>query len=326
MNTDIAQLVSVALFTPKPDESVAFFHDLLGLEISHREGQSVYLRGYEDFYQYTLKLTEAPQAGLEQVTWRAASPEALERVAKRIDATGLGVGWANNDYAHGRAYRFCTPDGHPMKVLWDLDYFQAPPELKSKLRNRPSRRPLRGVPVRRIDHVNLMVSDVPGNRRFMQEVLDFKLREQKIGDGGAEVGAWLSVSALVHEIALMRDASGSRGRFHHVAYWYGEPHHLLDIADILSERDVRIETGPAKHGTSQAYFLYCFEPGGNRVELFGDTGYLIFDPDWKTVVWNVANEVDLEKSSIWFGGQLAKSFYRYGTPVVPGCSLEEIGR
>ena len=58
--------------------------------------------------------------------------------------------------------------------------------------------------------------------------------------------------------------------------------------------------------------------GGNRIELFGDTGYLIFDPDWKTVVWNVANEIDLEKSSIWFGSQLAKSFYRYGTPVVPG--------
>ena len=22
-------------------------------------------------------------------------------------------------------------------------------------------------------------------------------------------------------------------------------------------------------------------------------------PDWKTVVWNVVNEIDLEKSSIW---------------------------
>jgi hypothetical protein len=48
-------------------------------------------------------------------------------------------------------------------------------------------------------------------------------------------------------------------------------------------------------------------------------------PGWKTVVWNVANEINLEKSSIWFGGQLAKSFYRYGTPVVPGHSLEDMG-
>ena len=65
---------------------------------------------------------------------------------------------------------------------------------------------------------------------------------------------------------------------------------------MFAERDIVIfETGPAKHGTTQAWFLYVFEPGGNRVELFGDTGYLIFDPEWETVVWDVANEVDLEK-------------------------------
>jgi len=326
MNTDIAQLVSVALYSPKPDETVAFFHDMLGREISHREGQSVYLRAYEDYYQYTLKITESKEAGLEEVTWRASSPDALDTLAARIEPTGLGVGWTENDYAHGRAYKFKLPDGHQQKVLWNLDYFKADADLASKLRNRPSKRPLRGVPVRRIDHVNLMVSDVIKNRDFALDTLGFLLREQKIGDGGATVGSWLSVSALVHEMALMRDTSGAQGRFHHIAYWYGNPSSLLDIADIFSERDVRIETGPAKHGTTQAYFLYCFEPGGNRVELFGDTGYLIFDPDWKTVEWNVENAIDLEKSSIWFGSQLAKTFYKYATPVVPGHSLEEIGR
>src|SRR3990172_8986882 len=87
MNTDIAQLVSIALYTPRPDESVAFFHDLLGMEISHRQGQSVYLRAYEDFYQYTLKITEAAQPGLEEVTWRASSPEALERRGPAVGPT-----------------------------------------------------------------------------------------------------------------------------------------------------------------------------------------------------------------------------------------------
>jgi len=326
MNTDLAQLVSVALYSPKPDETVAFLHDMLGMEISHRDGQSVYMRAYEDFYQYTLKITEAKEAGMEELTWRASSPESLEKVTQQIETSGLGIGWTEKDYAHGRAYKFKSPDGHNQKVLWYLDYFKADADLASKLRNRPSKRPLRGVPVRRIDHVNLMVSDVIRNTDFAVNTLGFKLREQKIGDGGATVGSWLSVSALVHELALMRDSSGAQGRFHHVAYWYGAPQHLLDIADILSERDIRIESGPAKHGTTQAYFLYCFEPGGNRIELFGDTGYLIFDPDWKTVVWHVANEIDLEKSSIWFGGGLPKSFYRYGTPVVPGHSLQEIGR
>lgn len=323
---DVAQLVSVALYTPKLEASVQFFHDYLGLEISHQAGASVYLRAYEDFYQYTLKLTQAEQPGLQEVTWRASSQDALERLAKKIEASGNGIGWTRDDYAHGPAYRFCIPDGHPQKILWELDYFDAPAEMKSKLRNRPSQRPLRGVPVRRIDHINLMVHDVPQNTAFVTNVLDFQLRETKIGKEGFQVGSWLSVSALVHELALMYDMTGAHGRFHHVAYWYGEPHHLMDIADIFAERDVRIESGPAKHGTTQAYFMYVFEPGGNRVELFGDTGYLIFDPAWKTIVWDVANEVDLEKSSIWYGGHLAKTFYRYATPVVPGHSLEEIGR
>ena len=39
--------------------------------------------------------------------------------------------------------------------------------------------------------------------------------------------------------------------------------------------------------------------------------------------WNTFG-VDLEKSSIWFGSQLPRTFYRYGTPIVPGASLEEL--
>ncbi len=155
----------------------------------------------------------------------------------------------------------------------------------------------------------------------MVNQLGFKVREEKIGNEEALVGSWLSVSALVHEIALMRDGLGAGNRFHHVAYWYGAQQHLLDIADVCAERDIQIEAGPAKHGTTQAYFMYVFEPGGNRVELFGDTGYLIFDPDWQKITWNVANEIDLAKSSIWFGGGLPPSFYRYGTPALPEAEL-----
>ena len=49
-------------------------------------------------------------------------------------------------------------------------------------------------------------------------------------------------------------------------------------------------------------------------------------PDGKSMVRNAANEIDLGKISIWFGGQLAKSFYCHETPVVPGYSLEDMGR
>ncbi|MDR7415003.1 MAG: catechol 2,3-dioxygenase [Armatimonadota bacterium] len=315
---DVVQLAHVEIYTPKPEETYWFFHDLLGMEETTREGQSVYLRGYEDFYHHSLKITEAPKPGLGHIAWRAASPEALERRVKVLQSSGAGQGWQDGDLGHGPAYRFTTPDGHVMELLWEVEYYQAPPAKRSPLKSRPSRRPLRGIPVRRLDHVNCLCAEVAPNRRFMMEQLGFKLREQKIGERGVEVGAWLSVSPLVHEIGLMRDATGSRGRFHHVAFWYGYPQHLSDLADACSDYGIRIEAGPGKHGTTQAYFMYVFEPGGTRVELFGDTGYLIFDPDWKTVVWDVSNESDLEKSTIWFGGRLPETFYTYGTPPVEG--------
>lgn len=312
----VAQLAHVEILTPKPEESLWFFREVLGMTEVAREGPSVYLRSYEDFYHHTLKLTEAPQPGLGHVAWRAASEEALQAMVSHLQSSGRGEGWIEGDIGHGPAFRFTTPDGHPMEILWHVDYYQAPAAERSLLRNRPQKRPLRGVPVRRIDHVNLMVSSVEPHRQFLVSHLGFKVREVKVGKDRREVGAWLSVSPMVHEIAVMRDATGMGNRLHHVAFWYGFPQHLFDLADLCSDYGIQIEAGPGKHGTTQAFFLYVFEPGGNRVELFGDTGYLIFDPDWKTVVWDVSNEADLEKSSIWFGSRLPETFYTYGTPQV----------
>jgi catechol 2,3-dioxygenase len=321
---DTAQLVSVALYSPKPDETVQFFYEMLGMEISHREGQSVYMRAYEDFYQYSLKITERDQPGLEEITWRAKSSEALDRIANGLKDSSAGVGWTEKDYAHGAAYKFTTPDGHKMKMLWDLDYYVAPEPMRSKLRNRPSKRPLRGVPVRRIDHVNLLVSDVNTHRNFLIDNLGFKLREELIAPDGSMAGSWLSVSANTHEIALLHDGVGGGNRLHHVAFWYGIPQHLMDIADVFSERNITVEAGPAKHGISQALFLYAIEPGGNRIELYGDSGYMIFNPNWQPVTWNLSNEVDREKALVWVGGKLPDSMFSYGTPPLPEGELAAI--
>ena len=108
------------------DRSLAFWRDLLGLEETERSAQSAYLRGYEEQYHHSLKVTVAPRAGLGHVAWRARSPQALERRVAAIEATGLGRGWTIGDVGHGRAYKFETPEGHRMELLWDVDYVTAP--------------------------------------------------------------------------------------------------------------------------------------------------------------------------------------------------------
>ena len=76
---DLAHLAHVELLTPKPDESLHFFVNVMGMTESGRRGDSVYLRGWDDYEHHTLKLTASKVAGMGHFAFRATSPEALQR-------------------------------------------------------------------------------------------------------------------------------------------------------------------------------------------------------------------------------------------------------
>ena len=217
---DIAHLGSVELFTPKLKESLWYFRDLLGMEPVHEAGNSVYLRGYGDYATSTLKLTAAADAGVGCISWRAASPQALERRAKAIEAAGLGLGWSNGDFGRGRSFRFRDPDGHVMEIYYEEQKFVAPPQLHSTLKNLPQKYTGRGVCVRRVDHLALLAKDVEANRKFATELLGFQLREQvRYDQGKTEIGSWMSPTAVHHQLAYVVDVKGAHGRLHHFSLW-----------------------------------------------------------------------------------------------------------
>lgn len=308
---DLAHLGHAELLTPKPDESLSFFEVVLGMEEVAREGRSVYLRAYGDYDKTTLKLTESVYAGLGHTGWRAASPQALLRRARALEDSGYGEGWSDGDVGHGPAYRFTDPDGHVMEVYYESEKYRPPEHLKAALKNQPQTYTGRGVGVRRIDHVNVLCQDVTENREFMGEALGFKLRENVVLDDGTEAGAWISVTPLAHDIAYTLDATDGRGRLHHLAYWVDNREDVLRAADIFLENGVYIETGPSKHAVTHGFFLYVYEPGGNRVEVFSG-GYLIFAPDFEPITWTQAERA---KGQAW-GLKLPESFHTYGTPMV----------
>jgi catechol 2,3-dioxygenase len=113
---DIAHLAHVELLTPKPDESLRFFLDVMGMQESARSGDSVYLRGWDDYEHHTLKLTASKKPGIGHFAFRATSPAALQRRALALQATGLGVGWTDGDVGHGPAYLCRDPDGHNIEI------------------------------------------------------------------------------------------------------------------------------------------------------------------------------------------------------------------
>jgi catechol 2,3-dioxygenase len=309
---DVAHLAHVELLTPKLDESVLFFVEVMGMTESDRQGDSVYLRGWDDYEHHTLKLTAARTPGLGHYAWRASSPLALERRVAALENSGLGRGWSDGDMGHGPAYCFTDPDGHKLEIYYETEWYQPTEALRPALKNQASRFPARGANLRRIDHVNLLAADVRLNRLFMQKFLGLRLTEQIIFDDGSEKAAWLTPNNKTYELAISEDWSGAKGRLHHITYAVDSREDVLRTADVCLEHGVFIETGPHKHAIQQTFFLYVYEPGGNRFEIASAGARLLLAPDWQPVVWS---EAERKKGQAW-GLKTIASFHTHGTPPV----------
>ncbi len=313
---DVAHLGHGELLTPKPAESLHYFTEILGMEQVHAEGQSVYLRGYGDYATTSFKLTEAPDAGVGTLAWRARSEAALERRVAAIKATGHGLGWNNGDFGRGRSYAFADPDGHRMEIYYEEQRYEPPAHLRSTLYNQPSKFTGKGVGVKRIDHAALLAKDVPANRRFVEDTLGFSLREQVMYENGTkEIGSWMSMNNIHHQLAYVVDVKGHTGRMHHFSMWVDNRDEVLRAAEIFAENGVAMEAGPSKHNNSQAFYIYTIEPGGNRIEVY-TSGFIITAPDWEPVIWNE----ERRGTGVYWGAALPSSFLDYATPNLPGAA------
>ncbi|WP_420861251.1 VOC family protein [Algirhabdus cladophorae] len=311
---DVAHLGHVEVLTDRFDESLDFFTRVYGLTISGQQGDSTYLRAFDDYEYHTLKLTAAKTTGVGHIGYRVASQAALDRRVTAIEASPYTThGWVEGDLGHGRAFRFEDPFGHIFELYWDTNRYQAPPDEAPALKNLAQRYHGRGCCPRRLDHLNLLADDVTAFRDFMVTCLGSRVTEQIQLDNGRLGGCWFTVNNKTYDLACTEEHGGGQGRFHHVTYAVDQREDILRAADIFLENGVHIETGPHKHAIQGTFFLYVWEPAGNRVELANAGARLILAPDWETVTWT---ETERKKGQAW-GLKTIESFHTHGTPPVP---------
>jgi catechol 2,3-dioxygenase len=309
VNRLISQLAHVEVVTPKPEESLRFYRDVLGLEVSGQAGQSVYLRGWGEFFYHSLQLTEGPAPAVAHSAWRTEGPEELKEAVARIEKAGAGLGWRDADVGQGPAYRYRGPGGHVHEVFWEVERYRPSPELAPIFPNRPQRYVPRGAAARRIDHVTLNTDDTLRDAHWYRDVLGYRFTELIRFDRAPNVvlGAFVSTTPMSHDLGLIRDAvdrsgklSGVPGRANHIAFWLDQREDVLRACEVYRENGVELEFGPGRHGVGENFFTYVREPGGMRVELFSN-GYLQFAPDLFPFEWKVSKGA----LNFWSPSQLA---------------------
>lgn len=310
---DIAHLAHVEMYTNKFEESLDFFVNVYGLTVSGQDENSAYLRAFDDYEFHTLKLTRHETTGVGHIAYRTSSPEALDRRVKAIEASGYkAIGWVDGDMGHGRAFRFEDPFGHLFEIYWDTVRYEAPETERPALKNIAQRYHGRGAHPRRLDHLNLLAEDVTKFRDFMITCLGSRVTEYIQLDNGRLGGCWFTVNNKTYDLACTEEHGGGNGRLHHVTYATDTREDILRAADLFLEHGVHIETGPHKHAIQGTFFLYVWEPAGNRVELANSGARLILAPDWQPVCWT---ETDRKKGQAW-GLKTIETFHTHGTPPV----------
>jgi|RhiMethySRZTD1v2_1073278.scaffolds.fasta_scaffold02422_5 catechol 2,3 dioxygenase len=305
---DIAHVGPVELYTPVLERSRDFFVDQMGLREVHRDGSSVYLHTWDDYQSWTVRLIERDAAGIGRTFLRAASPQAVERLAALVGPVRV----VKDVHNLGEVRVFADPDGHEMGVYWDVEWYRADDTDRPSLKNQAAAYPGRGANLRRLDHVNYLTADVPATAAFLSDALGARCTEQIVKDDGSPQAIWYSVGHKTYDLVYTEDWTGTRGRLHHLAFATDTREEILRAADVCLDAGIHIETGPHKHAIQQTFFLYVWEPGGNRIELCNAGARLNLAPDWKTISWT---REERAKGQAW-GLKTIDTFHTHGTPVV----------
>ena len=288
LNRLVSQLAHFAVTTHKPAESLAFYRDVIGLEVSGQEGQSAYLRGWGESFRHSLHLVEGDGPGLAHIGWRAFGPEQLEEAVRRIEATGRGEGWVPPAFGRGRAYRYRGPGGHLNELFWEVERYQAPDAMQSGYPSRPQRYVPRGVAARCLDHLTVNTTNIRADAEWYRDTLGHRWMEYIVADDDPSriIFATTTTGERGHDLGLVPDMPGNAGRINHIAFWTEQREELRRAADVLMDNGAPVEFGPGRHGVGEQDYLYCREPSGLRVELNAG-GYRNAEPDWQTVEWTV---------------------------------------
>ncbi|MGE8685723.1 MAG: 3,4-dihydroxyphenylacetate 2,3-dioxygenase [Achromobacter sp.] len=266
-----------------------FYVDVVGLFETESDADHVYLRAIEDREHHSVVLTRSPSPGIGHFSFRVSCEEDLERLAAKFKGLGLPIRWleAGEERGQGRALRVQDPFGFPVEYYAHMD--QAPWMLQQYHLHR------HGCPTR-LDHLNVLVPDAQAGFDWYTRELGFFCSEYTVSAPPEERvwASWLYRKATIHDIAVM---TGKGPTVHHAGFSLMEPMGVIRACDALAAAGYadNIERGPARHGISNALFVYVRDPDGNRFELYtGD--YLTVDRDQAPLRWELDNP---RRQSLW---------------------------
>ena len=266
------------------DASKKFYSEILGLQITDEDEKIVYLRAMEERGHHSVMLRESENADVKVLGFKVFSEKDLDRAEIYFISKGCKTSWIKRPY-QGRTLLTSDNNGIPIEFYYKMDRLETIHQQYNLYK---------GVKPLRIDHFNCFSPNVDRSLNFYND-FGFRVTEYTEDDESGSVwAAWLHRKGGVHDIAF---TNGTGPRMHHVGFWVPTPLNIIDLLDLMASTGYvdNIERGPGRHGISNAFFLYIFDPDGHRIEIYC-SDYQTIDPDHEAIRWSLT---DPQRQTLW---------------------------
>lgn len=240
-----------ALNVTNLDRSVAFYRDLLGLDLVEQGESVAYLRCNSDHHNLVLYRSE--MAGLKRVANQMASPEDLTRAYEFYIAEDLHPVWLDMDECHalkqGPTFRVREPQSGVLFEFYDRITQLALPYRPTQTK------------IARLGHV------VVGTRNYEKAVHNLNtLFNFAISDFVDGKFSWMRCfpNPLHHTFAI---GNSDRNHLHHVNFMVTDIDDIGKALNRLQKAGVDVVFGPGRHLPSTSIFLYFLDPDGLTIEF-----------------------------------------------------------
>ena len=233
---------------PDLDKQIEYYTEVLGLTVTGKDKDAVYLASTVDHHSVVLRKGSQPKC--VRLGFQIAPDDDLDGVR------APGPGPRHQDRA---------PEG-PEPTISDMVTFEDPKGTVMEVFKREAfsgqRFPTKGIVPHKLGHVAFFVTDVKKVTKFYCDVLGFR-----VSDWMGDFFSFLRCGPDHHTINLMQT---DEDRHFHTAFELRDWAHLQTACDYLSLNGYKLMWGPGRHGIGHNLFAYHRAPNGLITELFAE--------------------------------------------------------
>jgi catechol 2,3-dioxygenase-like lactoylglutathione lyase family enzyme len=250
------RVAHVGLQVSDLDASVDFARRILGLRISQRDGDIVYLTCNERHHELSLHAGAA--AALDHIAFEVdrARFDAIEARVAVIERGSVGV---------ADAFRFVAPGGHVIEVLHGMAHDQ--PRTYESAAPRPLK----------FEHVT-----VKSTRKAELEACLIDVLGLRLSDRAENAVSWLRASDEHHGVSVI---AADVDALHHYAWQFDGFGTFARIGDHLLQHGRTFLWGPGHHGIGDNYFCYYRDGDGAVVECSAGIQRIEDEAAYEPRVW-----------------------------------------